>query len=188
VTWKVAATLDGRTAAADGTSRWITSGAARSDVHRLRAQADAVVIGIGTALVDDPALTVRLDDRQQVEQPLRVVVGHRDLPPGARLRDGCAETLHVRTHDPEVVLKTLADRDVVSVLLEGGPTLAASFLRADLVDRVVAYVAPALLGAGMSAIGDLGITSIDQALRLMVDDVARIGDDIRISARLRKEA
>jgi diaminohydroxyphosphoribosylaminopyrimidine deaminase / 5-amino-6-(5-phosphoribosylamino)uracil reductase len=186
VTWKAAATLDGRVAAADGTSRWITSSAARADVHELRAQVDAVLVGTGTALADDPQLAVRDGDAvvPRSRQPLRVVVGARELPGGARLLDDAAETLHLRTRDPRVVLGTLLRRDVQHVLIEGGPTLAAAFVAAGLVDAVRWYVAPALLGAGAPALSDVGITTISEALRLVVTDVVRVGDDVRIDARV----
>lgn len=184
VTWKWAATLDGRSAAADGTSRWITSPAARADVHRLRARHDAVLVGTGTALADDPSLTVRADGVDVPgPQPLRVVAGLRDLPAGSRLRDGRAELVHVRSHDPRRVLAELHDREVRSVLLEGGPTLAAAFVAAGLVDEVVCYLAPALLGAGPAAVGDLGITSMPDVARLRLREVTRVGDDVRIVAR-----
>ena len=185
VTWKYAATLDGRSAAADGTSQWITSAEARADVHRLRAESDAVMVGTGTAVADDPRLTVRPGPGRPTpsRQPLRVVVGTRDLPSGCHLHDAEGETLHLRTREPAHVLKTLHERSVVSVLLEGGPTLAAAFLTAGLVDRVIAYVAPALLGGGAAAVGDLGIHTIDSALRLTVEDVALVGADVRITAR-----
>ncbi|WP_432498447.1 bifunctional diaminohydroxyphosphoribosylaminopyrimidine deaminase/5-amino-6-(5-phosphoribosylamino)uracil reductase RibD [Kineococcus gypseus] len=190
VTWKFAATLDGRSAAADGSSRWITSAPARADVHRLRAGHDAVLVGTGTALADDPALTVRgPDDAEDGPQPLRVVAGLRELPAGARLRDGRAELLHVRTRDPHAVLAALHAREVRTVLLEGGPALAASFARAGLVDEVVAYLAPALLGAGPAAVADLGVTGITGALRLDLAPgehaLARVGGDVRVTARPR---
>ena len=186
VTWKVAATLDGRVAAADGSSRWITSAAARADAHVLRALVGAVVVGTGTALADDAHLAVRRDGEVVAfdEQPLRVVVGERDLPSTARVLDGSAPTLHLRTHDPREVLAALAVRDVQHVLLEGGPTLAAAFVRAGLVDAVRWYVAPALLGAGASALADAGMSTISEALRLAVTDVVRVGDDVRIDARV----
>ncbi|MCW2570455.1 MAG: riboflavin biosynthesis protein ribd, partial [Frankiales bacterium] len=186
VTWKYAATLDGRAAAADGTSRWITGEAARADVHRLRAEVDAVVVGIGTVLADDPELTVRPDPGHQ---PLRVVVDSDARTPGsARVRDDSARTLILTErdtgrHDPTGVLTVLHDRGVVSVLLEGGPTLAAAFMSAGLVDRVVGYVAPALLGAGMPVIGDLGVGTINAALRLRLCEVQRVGDDVRLTLR-----
>ncbi len=184
VTWKTATTLDGRTAAADGTSRWITGEAARADVHALRARVGAVLVGTGTALADDPALTVRdTDGEPAARQPLRVVAGSRTLPEGARLLDGSAETLTVASHDPAEVLAALTARGVHHVLLEGGPTLAAAFLRAGLVDEVVTYLAPALLGAGPSAVGDLGVTTIGDALRLQTTDVTVLGGDVRVTAR-----
>lgn len=183
VTWKYAATLDGRIAAADGTSRWITGVDARADVHELRRRSDAVVVGTGTALTDDPQLTVRLPGISISRQPLRVVVGRRELPASAKVFDDTAPTLVLTDHDPVAVLKTLADRGVVSVLLEGGPTLAAAFAAAGLIDKVVAYIAPALLGAGPAALADAGIMTIGQALRLHLDDVDLIGIDVRIVAR-----
>lgn len=183
VTWKLAATLDGRSAAADGTSRWITGAAARADVHALRATCGAVVVGTGTALADDPALTVRgADGALAPVQPLRVVVGSTPLPAGARLRDDEAATLVVDTHDPFVVLAALHERGIHHVLLEGGPRLAGAFWRAGVVDEVVAYVAPVLLGAGPAAVTDLGIATIAEAARLTVTGVVLLDGDVRITA------
>lgn len=185
VTWKYAATLDGRSAAADGSSRWITGPQARADVHRLRAQCGAILVGTGTVIRDDPALTVRGPDGTAVgRQPLRVVMGLRPLPETARVLDGAVPALHLRTRDPAQVLKALADRQIRHVWLEGGPTVAAAFLGAGLVDEVIAYLAPALLGAGAPAVGDLGIHGIDQALRLTPHEVTTIGPDIRIRASI----
>jgi diaminohydroxyphosphoribosylaminopyrimidine deaminase / 5-amino-6-(5-phosphoribosylamino)uracil reductase len=178
VTWKYAATLDGRSAAADGTSRWVTGEAARADVHRLRSEVDAVVVGVGTVLADDPQLTVRPDPGHQ---PLRVILDRQGrTPSSARVLDDEAESL-VLGLEPAEVLKALAERGVVSVLLEGGPTVAASFLSAGLVDRVVGYVAPALLGAGPAAVGDLGVGTITGVVRLRLDEVVRLGDDVRLT-------
>ena len=197
VTWKLAATLDGRSAAADGTSRWITSDEARADVHLLRSSVDAVVVGVGTVLADDPQLTARSTHGagHRVGQPLRVVADtHGRTPLDARVRDGAAPTWIATAADLgegadgriglAPLLSALRDRDVVSVLLEGGPTLAGAFLEAGLVDRVVAYVAPALLGAGPPALAGGGIHTIEDALRLDVEDVCRVGPDVRISARV----
>jgi diaminohydroxyphosphoribosylaminopyrimidine deaminase/5-amino-6-(5-phosphoribosylamino)uracil reductase len=214
VLWKYAATLDGRVAAADGTSRWITSPESRADVHRLRAHADAVVVGSGTLRADDPQLAVR-GVEGPVTQPLRVVVDtHATVKPGARMLDDTAPTLvavaedadtgHLDGHAGHVgtvrlpyaggglsvpaLLEALNERGVRSVLLEGGPTLAGAFIAAGAVDKVVGYLAPALLGAGPTALGDAGIGTIAQALRLDVSEAVRIGPDLRITAYPRQNA
>ena len=189
VTWKYAATLDGRVAAADGSSRWITGAAARADVHRLRAECDAVLVGSGTALADDPQLTVRAPDETPADhQPLRVVLDRRGrVPPGVRLYDDAADTLVLDEAQPAQALKQLYGRGVRSVLLEGGPTLAGAFVAAGLVDRIVGYLAPALLGAGPAALGPAGMDTIGAALRLDVEDITRVGDDICITATPRRE-
>lgn len=172
VTWKFATTLDGRSAAADGTSRWVSSRAARLDTHRLRALCDVMLVGTGTVEVDDPLLTVRDEqDRPLAHQPLRAVMGERDLDPGRRVLNDEAESVQLRTRDPKTALAELYARGRQHVFLEGGPTLAAAFLRAGLVDEIVGYVAPMLLGAGRSAVADLGVTTIADALRPRVTDV-----------------
>ncbi|MGI8645410.1 MAG: bifunctional diaminohydroxyphosphoribosylaminopyrimidine deaminase/5-amino-6-(5-phosphoribosylamino)uracil reductase RibD [Nocardioides sp.] len=172
VNWKFAPPLDGRRAAADGTSRWVSSVAARRDTHRLRALCDAILVGTNTVEVDDPELTVRDEyDEPLPGQPPRVVMGKRDLDPGQRVLDDRAETVHLRTRDPHEVLRALLARDRHHLFLEGGPTVAAAFLRAGVIDEVVAYVAPLLLGAGRAAVGELGINSISEALHLHVTDV-----------------
>ena len=185
VVWKVAATLDGRVAAADGSSRWITREPARAAVHRLRATCDAVVVGSGTAVTDDPQLTVRdADGRPADRQPLRVVVDRRGrVPETARVLDDAAPTLVSRAADPAALLAELFERDVRRVLLEGGPTLAAAFLRAGLVDEAVVHLAPKLLGAGPSLVGDLGISSIAGALCWKTTDVLLLGGDVQIRLR-----
>lgn len=184
VTWKLATSIDGRSAAADGTSRWITGAAARQDVQRLRAECDAILVGTGTALADDPRLTLRDAEDGPLpfeRQPLRVVMGRRPLPPDARLRDATAPGLQLATHDPMEALGTLHERGIRHVWLEGGPTLAAAFVRAGLVDEVIAYVAPLLLGSGPAALGDAGITTLSQGLRLRPVDVTQVGDDVRLT-------
>jgi diaminohydroxyphosphoribosylaminopyrimidine deaminase / 5-amino-6-(5-phosphoribosylamino)uracil reductase len=212
LTWKFAASLDGQVAAADGSSQWITSAAARADVHRLRAQSDAVLAGIGTVLADDPALTARPDGPPPARQPLRVVVDSAGrTPPNARvLTEDAATVLAVAADappdrldalrrspaevtvlprgdgglDPTALLAALHARDVRSVFLEGGPTLAGSFLRAGLIDRVIGYLAPVLLGSGRwpALRGGPG-DSIATVPRLRLDEVTRIGPDARLTAR-----
>jgi diaminohydroxyphosphoribosylaminopyrimidine deaminase/5-amino-6-(5-phosphoribosylamino)uracil reductase len=186
VTWKFATTLDGRSAAADGTSRWVSARAARQDTHRLRALCDPMLVGTNTVEVDDPLLTVRDEaDRPLDRQPLRAVMGLRDLPADQRVFDGSAETVRLRTRDPLVALKELFALDRQHVFLEGGPTLAAAFWRAGLVDEVVTYVAPMLLGAGRNAVADLGVGTISDADHLTITDVAVLdpaepGDDTNV--------
>lgn len=187
VTWKLAATLDGRSAAADGTSRWITGVAAREDVHLQRSRCGAILVGTGTALIDDPQLTARRPDGALYDsQPIRVVMGERDLSPRARVLDDAAPTWHLRTRDPKQVLAALVDAEVHHLWLEGGPTVAAAFMTAGLVDEVVAYVAPVFLGRGRPAVSDLGITTMDHALRLRATDITLIGSDVRISATVQE--
>jgi diaminohydroxyphosphoribosylaminopyrimidine deaminase/5-amino-6-(5-phosphoribosylamino)uracil reductase len=183
VTWKYAASLDGRVAAEDGTSRWISSPMSRAEVHDIRRRVDAIVAGTGTVTTDDPQLTAREDDGTlSARQPLRVVVGMSEIDPAARVLDDAAETLHVRSHDPDEVVAALAGRGVVDVLLEGGPRLAGAFLKAHRVDRVLVYVAPILLGAGPAALLDAGVNTVTQALPFAIEDVTMSGPDVRISA------
>jgi diaminohydroxyphosphoribosylaminopyrimidine deaminase/5-amino-6-(5-phosphoribosylamino)uracil reductase len=205
VTWKFAATLDGRSAARDGTSQWITSPEARADVQRLRAESDAVLAGIGTVLADDPRLTARVPEQLRARPVLRVVVDSAARTPAtARVLDAEAPTLVAVADDAVVpphlagavrlpradggidlgaLMAELHGRQIVSVLLEGGPTLAGAFLRQGLVDQVIGYLAPALLGAGAAALGPAGVETIAGVHRLAFDDVTPIGPDLRVVLR-----
>ncbi|MEP6816319.1 MAG: bifunctional diaminohydroxyphosphoribosylaminopyrimidine deaminase/5-amino-6-(5-phosphoribosylamino)uracil reductase RibD [Marmoricola sp.] len=185
VTWKFATTLDGRVAAADGTSRWVSSRAARADTHRLRSECDVLMVGANTVAVDDPELTVRNEyDEPLPHQPLRVVMGERDLPTGRRIFNDRAESVQLRTHDPSAALADLFGRGRQHVFLEGGPQLAAAILRAGLVDEVVVHVAPKLLGAGTSAVAGLGIGTIADAMDLTITDVTTVGTGADANVRL----
>ena len=180
LTWKYASSVDGRSAASDGSSQWISSEASRADLHRRRAMADAIVVGTGTVLADDPALTARRPDGSLAEkQPLRVVVGMREIPSEAKVLNDDSRTMVIRTHDPMEVLKALSDR--TDVLLEGGPTLAGAFLRAGVINRILAYVAPILVGGPITAVDDVGVSSISKALRWQFDGIERTGPDLLIS-------
>ena len=144
------------------------------------------MVGTGTAFADDPALTVRNETGEPAPahlQPLRVVVGSRRLPPASRVFAD-DHYLLLPDHDPRAVLAVLAEREIRHVLLEGGPTLATAFLRAGLVDQVVAYTAPALLGAGPAAIADFGATTITDALRLRHPRVEVLGAGDGLAVRL----
>jgi diaminohydroxyphosphoribosylaminopyrimidine deaminase/5-amino-6-(5-phosphoribosylamino)uracil reductase len=157
----------------------------RADAHAFRAVVDAILVGSGTVLADDPSLTVR-DGTDQLlpHQPLRVVLDRRHrVPQSARVLDNAASTLVLDTAVPRFALKALHDQGVRHVLLEGGPTLAGAFIEARCVDEVIAYVAPKLLGAGPSALGDAGITTLAEAVTLEIDSVPRVGPDVKIVAR-----
>ena len=180
VTWKFATSIDGRSAAADGSSQWITSESARADVHRRRAACDAIVVGTGTVFIDDPKLTARLPDGTLAErQPLRVVVGEREISPDANVLNDDTRTMVIRTRDPHEVIKALSDR--TDIFIEGGPTLAGAFLRAGVIHRILAYIAPILLGGPISAIDDVGVLSIAHAQRWRFDGIEPIGPDILLS-------
>ncbi|WP_419925540.1 bifunctional diaminohydroxyphosphoribosylaminopyrimidine deaminase/5-amino-6-(5-phosphoribosylamino)uracil reductase RibD [Candidatus Poriferisocius sp.] len=183
VVLKLAASLDGRIAAPDATSRWITGSEARRDAHRLRAESDAVLVGAGTVRADDPALTVR--DWQppagvapRNEQPLRVVLGA--APPDARIRPALEMSGPL-----EQVLADLGDQGVVQLLVEGGATTAAAFHRAGLVDQYAVYLAPALFGGedGRAMFAGPGAASVADLWRGEITSVAQLGSDLRIDLR-----
>lgn len=202
VTWKFAATLDGRSSAADGSSQWITSEAARADVHQLRTQVDAIMVGAGTARLDNPALTARPRGHLAPRQPLRIVLDSQArLSPELAIFDNSAPTLHVReasTPSPTLphgvdllalpgmdlaaLLQQLGERGIRSLLLEGGPTLAGAMLQAALIDEARAYLAPSFLGAGAPALHAPAITSIAQISRWQFTEITPIGPDLRLTA------
>jgi diaminohydroxyphosphoribosylaminopyrimidine deaminase/5-amino-6-(5-phosphoribosylamino)uracil reductase len=213
VTVKIASTLDGRVAAADGSSKWVTGLASRRDAHRMRAWSNGVVVGIGTVLADDPALTCRLRGYTG-PQPLRVVVDSAARTPlAARVLDDAAPTLiattakaseesvhSIRATGVEVVqlsaregrvdlaalLQELGGRGITDVLVEGGPTLIGDLVERRLVDRYVFYIAPKLLGqVGLSAIAGLVAPNIADARELTITSVRRTGADVKIEARPR---
>lgn len=174
---KVASTLDGAVAMADGSSQWITSEAARQDAHVLRAQSQAIVVGAGTVRRDDPALTARLD--HITLEPLRVVLGQ--APAGAKVHP-CLE----RSGDLGHLLDELGELDVLQVLIEGGPTTISAFLEAGLVNHLAWYVAPAFAGAqgSLGALSDLTTPTISALRRGHLVGVRRIGEDVRIDVEV----
>ena len=204
---KLAMSLDGRTAVASGDSKWISGEASRRDVQRWRARSGALLTGAGTVLADDPQLTVRLDDDTPFVPPLRVVLdaGLATVARG-RVREGDAPTLYLHAPDAKVprgvaidhvaapaqgnrfdlgaVLRLLADRGINEVQLEAGATLAGAFLDAGLVDEVLLYVAPVLLGPGARPLFDgLHIDAMAQRLHLQRVDSTAVGEDLRLLLR-----
>ncbi len=174
VVLKLAATMDGRTAAPDGSSQWITGDDARRDAHRLRARSDAVLVGAGTVRTDDPALTVRLDPAPE-RQPLRVVLG--TVPDGAKVRPAVE-----LSGDLETVLDELGRRGVLQVLVEGGAAVAHDFHAQGLVDRYVLYLAPALFGGddGRPLFAGPGASTMADLWRGTLVSVAQLGADLRL--------
>lgn len=187
VTVKWAMTLDGRAAAADGTSQWISGTLARELVHQQRAASDAIAVGTGTVLDDDPSLTARdAEGGLLSHQPIPVVFGERDIPSGARLYSHPHAPVVYQTRDIASSLTDLRERGIRSVYVEGGPTLASAFVRAGLADRFLIFVSPLLLGGPRLAVGDLGITTLADHISLRIDSVDHVGSDLLITAT-RKE-
>jgi diaminohydroxyphosphoribosylaminopyrimidine deaminase/5-amino-6-(5-phosphoribosylamino)uracil reductase len=183
VTVKWASTLDGRAAAADGSSQWITGAAARQKVHEQRAASDAILVGTGTVYADDPSLTARGDAGELMPaQPLPVVVGERAIPAAAQLHGHPRGVLETRTRDLGTILADLHQLGVRRVYVEGGPTLASAVIAAGFADEYAIYLAPALLGGPRLAVGELGIPSMDAIRRLRIDAVEQLGDDLYLHA------
>ena len=184
VTVKWASSLDGRSAAEDGSSQWITGTAARQHVHEQREQSDAILVGTGTVLADDPSLTVRGDAGELMpHQPVPVVIGERRVPADARVMHHPQTPIITGTRDLPTVLADLFERGIHHAFVEGGPTLASAFVTAGLVDQYLVYLAPVLLGGGRVALTDIGVGGIGEALRLSIDSVERLGDDLLVVAR-----
>ena len=184
VTVKWASTLDGRAAAADGSSQWITGPASRQRVHEQRAGSDAILVGTGTVLADDPSMTARDDSGQLLpEQPLPVVIGERAIPGTAKLWEHPRGVLESGTRNLDEVLTWLFEQGIRRAFVEGGPTLASAFIAAGLVDEYLVYIAPMLLGGPRLAITDLGIGTIADSRRLEITSVERLGEDLLVTAR-----
>jgi diaminohydroxyphosphoribosylaminopyrimidine deaminase/5-amino-6-(5-phosphoribosylamino)uracil reductase len=182
--WKIAATLDGKTAAQDGTSKWITSEQSRTFVSELRRQSDAILVGTGTVIADDPEL-IPHDDANQ-KNPLRVVVGERPIPAGARVLDSRAETFHHQSHDFETLTEELISRGVNRVLVEAGSELGTAMFKANLIDEIILIQAPTILGSGRSFIGDLGISTLEDRIDLNLISHTQIGADLAVHLKVGK--
>ena len=217
VTLKEAATLDGKVAAEDESSTWVTGEEARADVHRMRGASDAIVVGAGTVLADDPRLTVR-DPAYRGASVLRVAVDASGrISAAGHLFDGSAPTLVATTETAPVsrrdewcdagaevlvcepddsgrvslvdLMKRLGNRDVQSVLLEGGPTLAGSALREGVVDKVIIFFAPRFLGGslGPGILGEAGRRNLEETVELRIAEVARFGSDLKVEAYVHRD-
>lgn len=209
---KLATSVDGRSALASGESKWISCEASRLDVHRWRARAGALITGAGTVLLDDPSLTVRLPEGEDFEPPLRVVLDPGLATTGrGKIREGGAPTLYLHAADVKkprdlqaehthvrvdhglfdlgAVLQLLAARGINEVQVEAGATLAGAFLEAGLVDELLLYIAPVVLGgAARPLFGGLDVDSMGERIDLQVVDTRRLGADIRVLLRPRDES
>ncbi len=184
VTLKWASSLDGRIAATDGSSKWISGEESRRDAHLLRRDVDAILVGTGTVIADDPELTARDQSGNYFEhQPLRVVMGERELSRDKRVFNEKAETIQIRARNPQVVLQELQSRQVKHLLVEGGSKIASEFIRNNLVDEFIIYLAPLLLGGPRLALNDLGIPSMTEAIQLRITEQKLLGEDLFIRAR-----
>lgn len=186
VTLKWAQSLDGRAAAADGSSQWISGPESRAHAHKLRSEIDAILVGTGTVLSDNPSLTARQPDGSLSDhQPLRVVLGNSMIPSDAKIFDDSAETIRVRNHDLTLLLSELYGRGIKHLMVEGGPTVASSFVKAGLVDEFVTYLAPQLIGGPGLAVTDLGVAAMSSAYQLVFKEVVPMGADLYIRAARR---
>jgi diaminohydroxyphosphoribosylaminopyrimidine deaminase/5-amino-6-(5-phosphoribosylamino)uracil reductase len=206
---KIAASLDGRTALANGASQWITGAAARADVQRLRARSSAVLTGVGTILSDDPSLNVRDAELGEVRQPMRIVADSRlRTPVGARILalPGAVRIYCVHGHDPQpltvagsevevvaavagrvslpALLDSLGDLGVNELLVEAGPGLNGALLAAGLIDELIVYSASHILGSSARGMFD-GVSpdTMDKRIELQLVDLRRVGDDCRLTYR-----
>jgi diaminohydroxyphosphoribosylaminopyrimidine deaminase/5-amino-6-(5-phosphoribosylamino)uracil reductase len=212
VTIKSATTLDGKTATVQGNSKWITSEQAREDVHRYRHEHDAILVGVGTVLADNPSLTTRLAAGGL--NPVRVILDRRLRTPLDRnvITDGKAPTwifteeradkakkkaleekgvqvFSLPNVSVEAVLETLREKNILSVFVEGGATVNGSFVKAGTVDQVITYLAPKIFGgaAAPTAIGGDGVFAVADALPFEVQEVIQIGSDVKIVARAKED-
>jgi len=179
--WKVATTIDGYIAASDGTSQWISSEASRADVQVLRSQSDAILVGTGTALADNPTLQPRIAGASAL---LRIVMGERDIPKDFNLHQGEGETIFLKSRDISALIHMLADKPINQVLVEAGPTLGTALLKAGVIDEILIYQAPVLLGSGKLWITDLGINTIKDGMSLTQISTEQIGPDLKSRYRV----
>ena len=179
--WKIATTLDGRTAAIDGSSKWITGEESRAEVSKLRSESSAILIGTATALADNPNLIPRDLETTRKTNPVRIVMGLREIPSEFNLHNDAAETVFLRSHDFSDLLKLCSERDFNQVFIESGSELGTALLKAGLIDELVIFQAASLLGSGLSFIGDLEATNIKEKMDFVIRDVAQFGNDLKIT-------
>jgi len=179
--WKVATTVDGKVAASDGTSQWITGPESREDVQNLRAQSDAILIGTNTAIVDNPHLI----PRGHTVRPVRIISGEQEVPSTNRIFDDEARTITVKSKSIPDLMKLLTGEGFNQVLVEAGPTLGSALMASGNIDELIIYQAPKMLGAGKEFVSRLGISTLDDHLKLELISVRQLGSDIKSHYRVK---
>ena len=184
-TWKVAATLDGKVAATDGTSKWISNETSRADVQTLRRQSDAILVGTNTVITDNPHLIPRGDFAGYTQNPIRIICGEQELPSDANIFDDAATTQLVKSKDLDLLVEKLNELDINQVFVEAGPTLASAMLDHCLMDELVVYQAPSLLGSGKSFFSFGQESTIENQLRLDHISTEVLDGDVKSVYRIR---
>jgi diaminohydroxyphosphoribosylaminopyrimidine deaminase/5-amino-6-(5-phosphoribosylamino)uracil reductase len=177
ITWKIASTMDGKVAASDGSSKWITGELARADVALMRSQFDAIVTSTATVKEDDPLLT----SKGFGKNPVRIVMGVSEIPVDAKILNTDAETVLIKSREAKDLIALAKDRGFNQLMVESGPTFGTSLLSEELIDEIVLFQAPTFLGSGTPAIGDLRISNISGRLDFEIADVEVIGADLKIT-------
>lgn len=176
-TWKIASTMDGKVAASDGSSKWITSELARAEVALMRSQADAILTSTATVIADDPTLT----SKGVGKNPLRIVMGNTPLSKDAKILGDEAETKIIASREISELIKLTLELGCNNVMIEAGPTFGSALLAAGIIDEVVLFQAPTFLGSGKSAIADLGVKTLNQRLDFKIANLQQIGADIKVT-------
>jgi diaminohydroxyphosphoribosylaminopyrimidine deaminase/5-amino-6-(5-phosphoribosylamino)uracil reductase len=182
--WKVATTLDAKIAASDGTSKWISNEVSRSDVQRLRRESDAILVGTNTVISDNPHLIPRGEFSGYSQNPIRVIFGQSDLPKDSKVFDSTADTVHIKSRDLNELVAKLSELDINQVFVEAGSTLASAMVSAGLMDELVIYQAPALLGSGRSFFADESKLTIEDQMRLEHISTEVLAGDIKSVYRI----
>jgi diaminohydroxyphosphoribosylaminopyrimidine deaminase/5-amino-6-(5-phosphoribosylamino)uracil reductase len=184
-TWKVAATLDGKVAATDGTSKWISNTTSRADVQTLRRQSDAILVGTNTVIADNPHLIPRGDFAGYTQNPIRIICGEQELPSDSLVFDDAARTEIVKSKNLDLLIEKLNELGVNQVLVEAGPTLASAMLDHCLMDELVIYQAPSLLGSGKSFFNFGQESTIENQLRMDHISTEVLAGDVKSIYRIR---
>ena len=182
--WKVATTLDAKIAASDGTSKWISNEVSRSDVQKLRRESDAILVGTKTVVSDNPHLIPRGEFSGYSRNPIRVIFGESDLPTDSMVFDNAAETVHVKSRDLNKLVTKLNEMDINQVFVEAGSKLASAMVAAGLMDELVIYQAPALLGSGKSFFADESKSTIEDQMRLQHVSTEVLAGDVKSVYRI----